>query len=261
MTPDKLVTRLDQVNQNFDEKHALLVADTRHVLFGAQVDQPFPAASLIKLGIAAFVKEKAADDPSQLERQVTLPESVGGAGILRFMSPQAWRVRDLLTLMLTVSDNLATNALLTTYGLPTIAAWLTRHYPGVQLRRPLMQSTFDGDNMITASAAWQLLRALLMSDGNEPAADICAQALRHQQNRIKLLLAPTMENFVGWLAGKTGELPHCEHDAACFAAEGERLYAVVLTQFDYDRQTAMQFGQQVGHLIVQAFQEKRDRFL
>jgi beta-lactamase class A len=85
--------------------------------FGAQVDQPFPAASLIKLGIAAFVKEKAADDPSQLERQVTLPESVGGAGILRFMSPQAWRVRDLLTLMLTVSDNLATNALLTTYGL------------------------------------------------------------------------------------------------------------------------------------------------
>ncbi|EPC96424.1 beta-lactamase class A, partial [Lacticaseibacillus paracasei subsp. paracasei Lpp227] len=29
MTPDKLVTRLDQVNQNFDEKHALLVADTR----------------------------------------------------------------------------------------------------------------------------------------------------------------------------------------------------------------------------------------
>lgn len=73
MTPDKLVTRLDQVNQNFDEKHALLVADTRHVLFGAQVDQPFPAASLIKLGIAAFVKEKAADDPSQLERQVTLP--------------------------------------------------------------------------------------------------------------------------------------------------------------------------------------------
>ncbi|EPC82155.1 beta-lactamase class A [Lacticaseibacillus paracasei subsp. paracasei Lpp126] len=34
-----------------------------------------------------------------------------------------------------------------------------------------------------------------------------------------------------------------------------------MTQFDYDRQTAMAFSQQVGHLIVQAFQEKRDRFL
>lgn len=42
MTPDKIVTRLDQVNQKFDEKHALLVADTRHVLFGAQLINHFP---------------------------------------------------------------------------------------------------------------------------------------------------------------------------------------------------------------------------
>ncbi|WLV86207.1 serine hydrolase [Lacticaseibacillus zeae] len=256
-----LVEQLNQLHRHFAEPHALLLADDHHLLYGAKTDTLFPAASLIKLGIAAYVKKRAEADPFQWNRMVELPATVGGAGVLRFMTASSWCVRDLVTLMLMVSDNLATNALLKLYGLPTISRWLAEHFPGTRLNRALMQSHADTDNWITAEAAWRLLRALLTPTHQSADGDWCAQALRHQQNRTKLLLAPTMRAFVGWTAGKSGELSNCEHDAACFAAEGEQLYAVVLTTYNHRREDAMRFNQQVGELIVDDFQQRRDRLL
>lgn len=259
MAHDHLIAQLDQLQQQFGELHALLLADERQVLFGTRTDVLFPAASLIKLGIAAYVKAQAQADPSQWQRKVVLPRSVGGAGILRFMADSSWCVRDLVTLMLMVSDNLAANALLKTYGLTTVGQWLDQQFPGARLNRALMQPHTDNDNWISAAATWRLLRSLLTPPCRPADGDWCARALRHQQNRTKLLLAPTMKNFVGWTAGKTGELPNCEHDAACFAAEGEQLYAVVLTTFDHQREAAVRFNQQVGALIVDDFQQRRNR--
>ena len=123
MAHDHLIAQLDQLQQQFGESHALLLADERQVLFGTRTDVLFPAASLIKLGIAAYVKAQAQADPSQWQRKVVLPRSVGGAGVLRFMADSSWCVRDLVTLMLMVSDNLAANALLKTYGLTTVGRW------------------------------------------------------------------------------------------------------------------------------------------
>lgn len=261
MSHDHLVERLNQLHHQFAEPHALLLADRSHLLFGAHTDKLFPAASLIKLGIAAYIKKRAEADPFQWNRMVELPKTVGGAGVLHFMTEPSWCVRDLVTLMLMVSDNLAANALLKLYGLSTISRWLAEHFPGTQLNRALMQSHVDNDNRITAEATWRLLHDLLTATQQSADGDWCAQALRHQQNRTKLLLAPTMQAFIGWTAGKTGELPHCEHDAACFAAEGEQLYAVVLTTFNDRREDAMRFNQQVGQLILDDFQQRRDPLL
>lgn len=51
-----LVEQLNQLHRHFAEPHALLLADNHRLLFGAKTDTLFPAASLIKLGIAAYVK-------------------------------------------------------------------------------------------------------------------------------------------------------------------------------------------------------------
>lgn len=59
MAHDHLIAQLDQLQQQFGESHALLLADERQVLFGTRTDVLFPAASLIKLGIAAYVKAQA----------------------------------------------------------------------------------------------------------------------------------------------------------------------------------------------------------
>ncbi|MGH7266424.1 MAG: serine hydrolase, partial [Candidatus Rokuibacteriota bacterium] len=87
----------------------------------------FAAASLIKVPIlAAFwtAVERGALDPGE---RVRVPDSgrVDGSGVLQALAPDlapTWR--DLATLMITVSDNTATNLVIDRLGLVAIQAWI-----------------------------------------------------------------------------------------------------------------------------------------
>ena len=78
-------------------------------------DEPFPTASLIKVPIAVAVMEQVAAGPLSLDDRITVLriEKVPGAGILQFLHDGAEiTIRDAAWLMLTLSDNTATNLLL-----------------------------------------------------------------------------------------------------------------------------------------------------
>lgn len=78
-------------------------------------DEPFPTASLIKVPIAIALMEQVAAGQLSLDDHITVLriEKVPGAGILQFMHDGAEiTIRDAAWLMLTLSDNTATNLLL-----------------------------------------------------------------------------------------------------------------------------------------------------
>jgi beta-lactamase class A len=78
-------------------------------------DEPFPTASLIKVPIAVAVMEQVAAGQLSLDDRITVLriEKVPGAGLLQFLHDGAEiTIRDALWLMLTISDNTATNLLL-----------------------------------------------------------------------------------------------------------------------------------------------------
>lgn len=78
-------------------------------------DEPFPTASLIKVPIAVAMMEQVATGQLSLDDRVTVLriEKVPGAGILQFLHDGAEiTIRDAAWLMLTLSDNTATNLLL-----------------------------------------------------------------------------------------------------------------------------------------------------
>lgn len=78
-----------------------------------------PAASLIKLGILAAAWERIERGAARLgDRLAWEPEdAVPGSGVLRDLAPsQAWRLGDLLVLLVTVSDNTAANVLVRWLG-------------------------------------------------------------------------------------------------------------------------------------------------
>lgn len=106
---------------------ALVVTDlhTGEVLHEEQADRPFPAASTIKVPLLVLALQAAERGELRLEDRVTLraEDQVAGAGVLHELSPGlALSWHDVLTLMIVVSDNTATNLLIERLGVAEINA-------------------------------------------------------------------------------------------------------------------------------------------
>ncbi len=197
--------------------------------------RPFPAASLIKVPIlAAFwhAVERGALDPA--ERVPVTAEAVAdGSGVLQALAPgltPTWR--DLATLMITVSDNTATNLLLARLGLEAVQAWIEaaglRETRLERRMRDLAAAAAGRENRTSAADMLDLLAAIDAGRCVSPAASAeMRRALEAQQLQDKLgrRLTPDAR-----LANKTGWLGDVRHDAGIIAWSGGTLLVAVLTQ-------------------------------
>jgi beta-lactamase class A len=82
---------------------------------GLNADEIFPTASVIKLGLCCAVLDLVAQGEADLGETLWLPppgRRVPGGGILKQLEVGAVSLRDAIELTITLSDNVATNALL-----------------------------------------------------------------------------------------------------------------------------------------------------
>ena len=116
-------------------------------------DLPFPTASVIKVAVMVEVFHQAAEGRLRRDETLTLEESskVGGSGVLlRLHGGLQLTINDLLDLMMTVSDNTATNMLIGKVGTPNVDARLESY--GLK-RTKLLRPTFrDGKPDIIRSS-------------------------------------------------------------------------------------------------------------
>src|SRR5262249_26163198 len=89
-------------------------------------DRVFPTASTIKLAIVYELFAQAREQRIRLDESIVLDRSkaVGGSGVLFYMGTPTLSVRDYATLMVTLSDNTATNVLIDRLGMDAIGARL-----------------------------------------------------------------------------------------------------------------------------------------
>jgi beta-lactamase class A len=108
--------------------------------------QQFWAASTIKVGIAATLYKQASINYNiNLNKRITISEDnyVTGSGIVKLLDRKtAFTYQDLITLMLVVSDNTATNQLLDIIGWESVGEYM------VELG--LLNTTFNHKMMIKA---------------------------------------------------------------------------------------------------------------
>ncbi len=107
---------------------ATLLATGRH--FGYREDQLFPTASVIKLPVLIALYEEVVRGTVDLGERVTYRDvgRVAGSGVLQDLDDGlALTLRDLATLMITVSDNTATDLLLDRVGKGAVEAAMRRH--------------------------------------------------------------------------------------------------------------------------------------
>jgi beta-lactamase class A len=211
---------------------ASLLGTARSWGYGA--DEPFPAASTIKLPILVALHQEAAAGRVDLaeERPIPAAARVGGSGVLAEMSPALrLTLADLAYLMIAVSDNTASNVLLDALGPERVRrtmadcgmgrSVLGRRFLG-RLPRPE-----EGENVTTAADLVALLAAIAEGRAASPAA--CAEMRRTlglQQHRE--LLARRLPEGLRY-GGKSGWLPGLAHDAGLIEGPGGTLAIAVLT--------------------------------
>lgn len=209
----------------------------------------FPAASLIKLPILLTLfamAEKGQIDPDT-RVEMTKDCRVGGFGVLKDLENGLKpTIRDLAVLMITLSDNIATNLLIDMMGMPEINCEIkSLGLSNTVLRRKMMDAEAKEaglDNDTSAEDIRRILKEVLKSPFKEEILDI----LFRQQCNNKL---PVFMGEEIRFAHKTGDLPGVEHDAGIICANGEEIIAVVLTKDLADNKEGIWLNQEIGKLF------------
>jgi beta-lactamase class A len=103
--------------------------NTSHVL-AVDADQPVQTASVIKLTILFEAMEQVRAGKAHWDEKITLAKgaAVSGSGVLAFFdAPMSLTLKDVLTMMVIVSDNTATNLAIDRFGVDAVnrrIAWM-----------------------------------------------------------------------------------------------------------------------------------------
>jgi beta-lactamase class A len=195
-----------------------------------------PSASLIKLPIlAAFWKTVEAGRLDPAER-VTVPAEalrVEGTGVLKALAPglqPTWS--DLATLMITVSDNVATNLIIDRLGMEAIQGWIDKAgLAETRIERRMMDraamSAGRGNWTSAADMEAMLLAIVAGRCVSGEASREMRRVLEAQQiqDRLARLLGEGVR-----VANKTGNFADVIHDAGIVSSPKGALVVAVLTQ-------------------------------
>ena len=191
-----------------------------------------PAASTIKVPILITALEQVAVGDLRLQQTVPIgPHRVGGSGPLSLLpSVTELALVEILRLMIALSDNDATNAVIELVGLEPVGQTCRRlRLAQTHLRRALMDfAAIDAgiDNVTCALDLAQVMARLQAREALPEAETVVALDLLAEQQFLDGLPALLPEG--AWHANKTGELSGVRHDMALVEHEG-RWAAVAVT--------------------------------
>lgn len=179
----------------------------------------FPAASVIKVPIMVEVYAQAAEGRLSLDERLCLTQTdtVGGSGVLqRLQAGLALPIRDLVTLMIIVSDNTAANMLLDRVGVASVNRRMAAY--GLTSTKVFRKAFADraevepdeearyGFGVTTPAEMLTLLKRIATGEAVDQAAcDAMIQTLRGQQVRLMLPRRLPSERDSVTIAHKTGE--------------------------------------------------------
>lgn len=200
--------------------------------FGMNEDAVVSSASVIKVPMLVEAMRQARDGLLSLETQYVLSDDarVDGSGVMRYLhTGTVLTLQDLLTLMVIVSDNTATNMLIDILGIDSVNATLrSLGCAQTTLQRKMYDwAAIDRgqDNVCTAAEIAGLLARIATDQAVGPGWDAKAmEILRHQQDCGKLgLMLPEGVK----LANKTGSREGIMHDCG-IVTSGDLRYSIAV---------------------------------
>jgi len=213
--------------------------------WGHDPERLIATRSTRKVAIMMTLLSAIACGEHSLEQPIVVPEEYQHtrSGVTQFLLAEpTLRLHDAMVLMIAVSDNGCTGAIVDLLGLDRINAWcrsigMTRtiHRHGL----PLQTADLQSNTQSTAREQAHLLEAILVGSGSEDAAQrlgcrsvhcaMALQALRGQQLRGKI---PARLPETATTAHKDGTGPGMHHDTGIVFQGDRPLYLLCAYTFD-----------------------------
>ena len=208
-------------------------------LFAFNEDVVFPAASTIKTLIMATAYVEEERNPGTLQHRITTHRGdlIGGSDFMA-TQPDGARlsVHQLIVPMITLSDNTASNYLISYFGMPKINAVGARlGMTHTHLERHFLDfaAIVEHNDNVTTPADMSRLLFALASGAREGTATICAP--EHCKAMIDIMLGQTDRDKIPAglpsgvpVAHKTGELDGSRSDVGIVEPFGDSPYILVL---------------------------------
>lgn len=196
--------------------------------------QEFPTASTIKLAVMYELFRQADEGRLKLDEPVPLDRRavVGGSGLLHAMGTPALSLRDHAVLMMSISDNTATNVIIERVGIPSVTGRMQGlGLSGIRLRRKMQDAAAAArgdENAATPRDITRLLKVLHAGEGLKPESR--AGALKILEigagGQIRRGVPARVE-----VLNKTGSLEGVRVDAAIVRAKNRPYALTVMTTF------------------------------
>lgn len=215
------------------------------------------AASLIKIPILMAAFKQVQTGKLKLTDRFSIDEKsrVAGAGVLQFIDCKtSFSFSDLLTLMIIVSDNTATNKVIEIIGMESVDDFCVgQGLSRTKLERKMMdfrsaEAGFENStsvhDMVTCLKLLDEDKSVLFTNENKR---LMLDILHGQQLLDKLPFYMDLESVK--VANKTGELPGVEHDCGIVSLGETNLFIAVMADGLYENSEGKRAIQQIGRIV------------
>ena len=188
--------------------------------------ETFPTASTIKIAIVYELFKQAEEGKVRLTETITLDRSkaVGGTGVLVYMGTPTLSILDYATLMVTLSDNTATNVLIDRLGMANVTARMeSLGLTHTRLRRRMMDTAAARRGDENVSTPDEIVRLLETVSKNKDAVELLEKP---KTSRLRRGLPAGVA-----AADKPGELEGVRVDAGIVFAKNRPYILCVMTTY------------------------------
>ncbi|MFB4168974.1 serine hydrolase [Virgibacillus sp. JSM 102003] len=233
----QLETGIRTIISNTIDKFSIFIhTDDGNIAINAY--EPRKAASLVKLPILIEAFRQLESDLFRADTLVYIERDmkVGGAGVINYLtSSNVYSYKNLMELMIIISDNTAANIVLDKVKMDHVNI-LAKHLKceHTTIQRKFMDSVSQSAGFENYTSAYDMYHFLtvIANHGktiNNSSRSQILEILSNQQLEGKLASYLPFDSDIK-LYHKSGELNGVEHDAAIFEYQNKRLEAVVMSE-------------------------------